>query len=381
MECKRCGNCDITYFYQGSKGYYCRRCVIFKRLLIDEDIKQEKYKIEDKCLKTAFQFPLTAKQKETIIACYRHLRLGRNVFLKAVCGAGKTEMCVPLILSYLKLKKSVCFAIARKEVVVEIGKRLQKLLPQAKIVSVYGGHNKEIEGDVVVCTTHQLYRYHQYFSLLILDEVDAFPFKDNTLLWQIAKRSCCGQLLFSSATINSDLRNKIKEIDAVIVSLLSRPHGKQMPVPFIKYGFIYWRLVSIMTSQKRQLLIFVSTRKLCHILTFVLSLLFKDVKGVDAYNLEKEKIIEDFRQQKIKYLISTSILERGVTFKDIDVCIICDKQNILDKATLIQMSGRAGRNFNNPYGRVYLLCHFFNRAAIGCRKEIKDANKTLSLLS
>ena len=46
MECKRCGNKDPTYFYKGSKGYYCRKCVMFKRILLDEDLNKLDYNFE-----------------------------------------------------------------------------------------------------------------------------------------------------------------------------------------------------------------------------------------------------------------------------------------------------------------------------------------------
>ena len=39
MECVRCGNKDPTLFYKGHKGYYCRKCIGFSRLLLQEDIE------------------------------------------------------------------------------------------------------------------------------------------------------------------------------------------------------------------------------------------------------------------------------------------------------------------------------------------------------
>ena len=36
MRCPRCGNEDPSWFYLGSKGWYCRRCVGFSRRLACE---------------------------------------------------------------------------------------------------------------------------------------------------------------------------------------------------------------------------------------------------------------------------------------------------------------------------------------------------------
>ena len=37
---------------------------------------------------------------------------------------------------------------------------------------VCGGHTEVTDGDLIICTTHQLYRYYRAFDLLILDEPD-----------------------------------------------------------------------------------------------------------------------------------------------------------------------------------------------------------------
>ena len=62
MECKRCGNKDINYFYKGSKGYYCRKCVKFSRLLIEEDLKPFDYDVSVGVEEYSFDYKLTPKQ-------------------------------------------------------------------------------------------------------------------------------------------------------------------------------------------------------------------------------------------------------------------------------------------------------------------------------
>ena len=44
------------------------------------------------------------------------------------------------------------------------------------------------DGDIVIFTTHQAFRYIGYFDVLIIDEVDAFPYKDNEQLKKIVKK-------------------------------------------------------------------------------------------------------------------------------------------------------------------------------------------------
>ena len=66
-------------------------------------------------------------------------------------------------------KERVGIAIPRRQVVIEIGERMQKAFTRLRVVYVCGGHTDETEGDLIICTTHQLYRYPGYFDLLILD--------------------------------------------------------------------------------------------------------------------------------------------------------------------------------------------------------------------
>ena len=69
MKCLRCNNEDPTYFYKGSKGYYCRKCIRFSRVLLEEELKSFDYFSNDddgiwefgnmENLKTLFIYPET----------------------------------------------------------------------------------------------------------------------------------------------------------------------------------------------------------------------------------------------------------------------------------------------------------------------------------
>ena len=76
---------------------------------------------------------------------------------------------------------------APRELVIELAERMKNAFKNATVVTVYGGHKNVLDGDIIVLTTHQLYRYNCFFDLLILDEADAFPFKDNEVLRNIFK--------------------------------------------------------------------------------------------------------------------------------------------------------------------------------------------------
>ena len=114
------------------------------------------------------QYPLTRAQAEIAVKCAEQIETS-DVLIHAVCGAGKTELIVFSIAKMLKERKKVCFAIPRRQVVLELRERLAQYFPHAIVIAVCGGHTSVTDGDLIICTTHQLYRYYKMFDLLILD--------------------------------------------------------------------------------------------------------------------------------------------------------------------------------------------------------------------
>ena len=145
-------------------------------------------------------------------------------------------MVVASIAAFLQAQKKVCFAIARRQVVLEVKERLQQYFTHANVIAVCQGYTAIVDGDLIVCTTHQLYRYHQAFDLLILDEPDAFPFRGNAILHGIAKTSCKGHIIYLTATPDAALTARMEEGTLQCLTLNQRPHAKPIPVPAIFVG-------------------------------------------------------------------------------------------------------------------------------------------------
>ena len=95
----------------------------------------------------------------------------------AVCGAGKTELLFPSVAEALSQGGRVLIATPRKDVVLELAPRIQKVFPEAKVIAVHGSSKEKwADSDIAIATTHQVMRYFQRFFLVVLDEVDAFPY-------------------------------------------------------------------------------------------------------------------------------------------------------------------------------------------------------------
>ena len=380
MKCPRCLNTDDSYFFKGSKGWYCRKCISFKRVMIEESMEEEQLaRITEGSEVYALKYPLTEKQLEISVRCIEVLH-DTDCLITAVCGAGKTEIMVGVIGWYLKRKKKVCFAIARRQVVLEVAERLQSYFKDASVVAVCGGHTKVTDGDLIVCTTHQLYRYTKAFDLLILDEPDAFPFKGSDVLHGIAETAVRGKTVYLTATPDEILKKRVQEGTLVQLVLNQRPHGKPVPVPEIMISFSFLLPFILLNWLKKHAehpcIVFVPSISLASSLSSFLKF-FCECTYVTSKEEDRDERIETFRKNGRGVIVATTVLERGVTIPDADVCVYHADSASFDEAALIQMAGRAGRNFLNPYGDVLFLCREKNDLCEKCREEIERANAEL----
>ena len=355
MECKRCGNKDLSYFYKGSKGYYCRKCIRFSRLLIEEDIDSFDYDIRLGVDEYSFDYKLTKRQLHASSICAKSIDYS-DVLLHCVCGAGKTEIVIESISKCLKKGLKVAYAISRREVVIELEKRFKKIFKDARVTSVYGGHHDILYGDMIICTCHQLYRYYKTFDLLILDEVDAFPLKGNKTLMNIALNSCKGKVIFSTATIDDDLKKILNRRVYKEVRLYTKPNNRPLVLPKVIYLNRYLMIIYLYFLLRRidgQCIIFVPSRKHTYYLYQIFRLFFSCTYVYSDLDV-RQKNIDDFRNNRYKYIFSTSVLERGITIANINVIII-NEYSIFDRSNLIQMLGRLQRGLNSDKGQGYII--------------------------
>lgn len=311
---------------------------------------------------------------------------GINTLIYAVCGAGKTELVFKVIEYALKHAYKVGFAIPRKDVVNELGVRLAKTFVNNKVVSVFGGNTSELVGDIIVLTTHQLYRYKNYFDLLILDEIDAFPYKDNPVLINLFRRSIKKNYVLMSATPSPSVLKEFSRPNHKIVTLYTRYHMKPIPVPkivilygFSKYLFLFKKLKEFQKSSKPCFL-FVATIDECEEVFKIVSKVVPNGNRVHSQVKERGKIIDDFRCGKFKYLVTTAVLERGVTVKNLQVIIFNADHSIYNSSALIQISGRVGRVKDAPDGEVIFLGNKKTHEMVEAINKTKEANEHLQKL-
>ena len=375
--CPICGNEDSKYLGLRNGKIYCRRCISFRGQEASEN------NILNKDFDFELNYELSEDQKKLSNQLVDNYRKGINSLVHAVCGSGKTEIVLDLILFCLIHHLQVGFAIPRRDVIIELHDRFKKIFKNARIALVYGGHTNMLEGDIVCCTTHQLFRYTNYFDLLILDEIDAFPFHGDETLNNYFYRAVKGHYVLMSATTNEEMIQDFKKIGGEVLTLNQRFHRYPLPVPEIIVGnklkllFELYRLMKEFKNSKKQVFIFVPTIDMSKSILTFLNFFFKNGNYVSSKRDKRENIIEDFKKKRCWYLVTTSILERGVTVKDLQVIIYQTNNRVYTAEALIQIAGRAGRKKEAPEGRVIYLAKTVNESMEKSIKSINDSNKDL----
>lgn len=386
MRCLRCGNEDMSYFYNDHGVWYCRKCIAFGRIDVGQ-LPPARNKIQRRiaCSYT-LQYPLTPAQQQAVKEILTYLKQQKDVLVYAACGAGKTELTMDAIQMYLRAGKKVGFAISRRQVVLEIKERMQAAFPMLRVIAVCEGYTDITEGDLIVCTMHQLYRYPFYFDLLIMDEVDAFPYRDNDLLEAVAMQACVGEKLFLTATPDKDMLQRVETGELMMVELFQRPHGYPLIVPEVRqlpYPLQLLLLIRFLRRQRKrriQTLVFVPTIAMAQQLYYLLRLFFR-CAVFTSKSEDKEAIITAFHEQAYEFLLSTTILERGITIRGIYVVILCADHPVFQEASLIQMIGRVGRSIEMPKGEGLFLCQRQTEDIKRCIRAICRMNETLPAAS
>ena len=342
-SCPICGNTDIRFIGHLNGKPYCRKCIIFKG-----QEASGKY-IQSDAAEYTLHYELSDDQKRLSKQLVNNYIHGIDTLVHAVCGSGKTEIVLNSIKYAISHKQRVGFAVPRRDVARELYMRFKSIFTNNKVCAVYGGHTNVLEADLVCITTHQLFRYKDYFDLLILDEVDAFPFKGDELLNTLFKRAVKGHFIMMSATPPDEVIAEFKKPKKDILRLDTRFHGHPLPVPVIKQhiGILkYYQLAQDLrrfSMQNKPVFIFTPTIEMCEKVHSVLRFLFKDVRFVHSKCPDREQIIDDFRKRKFNLLVTTAVLERGVTVKDLQVIVFNADHVLYTSAALIQIAGRAGR--------------------------------------
>lgn len=364
-KCEHCRSNHPDLFFVFHQEIKCRTCL---SVMVSEPIEVSvpTHLIED----IELSFELTPKQKEVShrLSCSS----SKLILLEAVCGAGKTEIVLELIKDRLNKQHKVGWAIPRRQVVLELTARLQKVFPKLSVIAVCEGYTENLSGDLVLFTTHQAFRYHHSFDVLILDEVDAFPYKGNPHLEYLVSQTYLKQCIMMSATIPQSHRQLIKESKLEHIFCYERPTRVPLMIPQVIKTYRSWMMFWVLVLLKRQKkwLIFVPTHGLAKQVSFLLR-----CESLTSKSQNKEDIIQRFSNNDEGRLVCTTILERGVTFYNVHVMVLMAHHQVFDEASLVQIAGRVGRHMSAPVGDVFFLVSEQSDEVASCIQTLQNANR------
>ena len=376
-KCPICGNTDPYSIGVLNGRQYCRRCISFRG-------EEAKSLVSNPKVSSIFLgYDLSEEQKDLsqrLVDNYSH---GIDSLVYAVCGSGKTEICLNIMKHCLDKGLKVGFAVPRKSVCYELFARFNNIFRNNSVIYVFGGHHKKIEADIVCLTTHQLFRYNNYFDLLIMDEIDAFPYKNNDVLKSLFLRSVKGHHVLLTATPTDDLLEEYQKPGKDLLKLFIRFHRHPLPVPKVVTGNVltlYYKLLYYLRRflrENKQVFIFVPTIDDSLKLTRFLKPFFHKGTYVNSKRDDNEEIIEEFREKQYDYLITTAVLERGITMKNLQVIVFNADHAIYDEFSLVQIAGRVGRKKDAPEGEVIFIAREETIHIQRAIQSIVTANKAL----
>lgn len=426
FQCSRCGGvkkivATTCFDCSEKKCVYCEECITMGEARLcrglygveqTEEVSWENsWNNTDNLINGArgdyqLGFPLTQAQRDakTNLEWFVQEDERDKCLVWAVCGAGKTEVSYGAIGRVLNRGGRVLFAIPRKDVVMELLPRLRSAFSNVKVTALYGGSKEKYENaPLVIATTHQTIRFYRKFDLIVLDEVDAFPYHGSNMLYNAVERSRkdSGKIIYMSATPRKELIKRADRKELGLVYIPARHHGFPVPEPEIltgphcqltKSGDVQFSdellefIHRTVEGDLAQLFIFTPTIFLTEKVGRALKKRTKlpPFNNFDGEWVEYSHSRDDARDEKrqgfsegeFPIFVTTTIMERGITVPKANVLVLFSNYgHIFDYGTLVQMAGRSGRSEKYPQGKVLFVGESQSSAMEEAISAIKRQNQ------
>jgi len=299
---------------------------------------------------------------------------GKDIIAAAQTGTGKTAaFLLPIIHKILEQPSDehikALVIVPTRELAVQIDQQMEGLSYYTSVSSlaVYGGGDGQsfdrekkalTEGaDVIIGTPGRLiahlnmkYVKVQQLDYLILDEADRMldmGFNEDIMkiIGYLPKQR---QTLLFSATMPGKIRElarKILQEPEEVSIAISKPNEKIVQAAFVCYDGQKIDLVKhiLKADFLRSVIVFCSTKESAKRLSKELKRLEMSAEEIhsDLEQKEREAVLNQFKSRKLKTLVATDILSRGIDVEDIDIVINYDVPN--DGEDYIHRIGRTAR--------------------------------------
>lgn len=400
-QCQFCGNKNEMEFAKGPcmncKGgecWYCLKCLGMGKvkacsvLIATPEEEQPFPKIKEKL--AYYKHPLSTNQERLSSECLKVVsQTGfREHLLWAVTGSGKTEMIFASIEWMLQQGKRVAVVAPRIDVCVELAPRLREAFPSVEQNVLHSQSSEQYRRvPLTIATTHQMLRFFRAFDLVIVDETDSFPYRDNEMLIKAVHRAVKedGCLLYLTATPSETLNQRLKKKELSVSLLPERYHQHPLIVPNLVYSGnlekkirnkkiapVMEKWIRAHLEARKHFLLFVPRISLLSPIERALRKIFPEARfeTVSSKEVHRQERIALMRGGDLDFLVTTTILERGVTFQGIDVLVAAAHEEEFSREVLVQIAGRVGRTADCPDGEVTFFHNGKSKAMVQAVKEI-----------
>lgn len=305
----------------------------------------------------------TLIQEKTIPLILKH----QDVLAKSQTGSGKTiAYALPTVQHFLNNPSTYILVLApTRELALQIDKvfnELLKYIPKAKTTLLYGGVNiqKQIVAlkqnpKIVIATPGRLLDHVnrktialKHFNVVVLDEADEMlnmGFKDDVLTI-LEKTAPNKQTLLFSATISKDIYELAQSIQRDVIFIENKNNNKNITQQAYQVSLshkyvLLQQLLAILNPT--QAMIFCNTKKSVDEITLKLAHLNMSAAGIhgDMKQEMRTKVIQQFKAQKLKYLICSDVMARGIDIDNLEMVINYDLPQEIE--FYIHRIGRCGR--------------------------------------
>ncbi len=313
----------------------------------------------------------TPVQEQVIIPILQ----GKDIIASAQTGTGKTAAFLLPVMNKILTEPhdehliNALIIVPTRELAVQIAQAMEGLSYFTNIssIAVYGGgdgtsfttEKKALSSgvDVVICTPGRMiahlnmgYVKMQAVKYLVLDEADRMldmGFHDD-IMKIISFLPKQRQNLLFSATMPMKMRELARKIlhhPLEINIAVSKPPEQIVQEAFVVYEPQKIPLIKEILRSKdfQSVIVFCSKKMNVKQLSFELKRARFSVEEIhsDLEQDQREQVLLDFRNKKLKILVATDILSRGIDIEDIDLVINYDVPN--DGEDYIHRIGRTAR--------------------------------------
>ena len=227
--------------------------------------------------------------------------------------------------------------------------------------------------QLTIATTHQLLRFYKAFDTIIIDEVDAFPYSIDSSLQYAVKQAQKEKsaIIYLSATPSTDMQRNVQLKKLHAVTIPARYHRHALPVPTFHWCGNWTKKLE---KGGLPLQFLPDIKKMEEIKALLQSQFHEKIDSVHAEDSDRKEKVSQFRNGSTRLLLTTTILERGVTVPDVQVGVFGAEDQIFTESALVQIAGRAGRSAHAPNGDIRFFHYGKTTEMVRARQHILKMN-------